>query len=489
MQKSCIIIQGKEGKPLQLNGRRMILTDETEVTRENVVQILNEALFYHVQNRSEIDYLWKYYKGWHPVLNRTKEYRPEINNKIVVNIPYEVVTFDTGYLMGEPVQYISRGNETISDDIDLLNRYMLSEEMFTKDKELADWFHICGTSYKMVLPDDEIDYSPFEIDIPDPRSTFVVYNNGFGNRPILGVRYVTDSKGVIHYSCYSKDRYFEITNLNSVIYEGTHDLGDVPIVEYPLNKARLGAFEVVLDLCDAIDTADSNRLDGVEQFVQSLMLFHNMDISSDDFSKLKELGAIKFKDIDPQMKASVQYLTSELNQTETQTLVDHMYQMILTICGIPNRQGSATGGDNGLAVIYRDGWSTAEVNAKNAEASYKRSERRLLRIITRICNRLRPMNLIDADIDIHFTRRNYENTLTKSQVLTTMLSNEKIHPKLAFTHSGMFVDPDLAYNMSKEYADAHKSEPVQGTDNGDRSDPQEGVASGTADRTGTDSHS
>lgn len=474
---------------MQLHGRRMILTDETEVTRENVVKILNDALFYHIQNRGEIDYLWNYYKGIHPVLQRTKDYRPEICNKIVVNIPYEIVTFDTGYLMGEPVQYVSRGNKDISDDIDMLNRYMMSEEMFTKDKELADWFHICGTSYKMVLPDpEEQDYSPFEVDIPDPRNTFVVYNNGFGNRPIMGVRYVTDSLGNIRYSCYSKDRYFEVNNLSSIVKEDTHDLGDVPIVEYPLNKARLGAFEVVIDLCDAIDLTNSNRLDGVEQFIQSLMLFHNMDITDEDFQKIRERGGLKFKDIDPQMKATVQYLTSELNQTETQTLVDHMYQMILTICGIPNRQGSATGGDNGLAVIYRDGWSTAEVNAKNAEASYKRSERRLLRIVTRICGRLRHSSIIEPDIDIHFTRRNYENTLTKSQVLTTMLSNEKIHPKLAFDHSGMFVDPDLAYKMSMEYMEEHnESQSVQGTDTGDRVDSETGIESGSTYRTGADS--
>lgn len=476
-------------------GRRIILTDETIVTRDNVVKILTDALFYHVQNRGEIEYLWNYYRGMHPIKDRVKEYRPEICNKVSVNIPFEVVNFDTGYLMGEPVQYVSRGGgENLSDDIDLLNGYMLTEEMFTKNKELADWFFICGTAYKMVLPDPEndTDYSPFEIDIPDPRNTFVVYNSGFGHKPVLGVRYVTDSKGIIHYYCYSKDRYFEINNGTSIVDEQAHDLTDIPIVEYPLNKARLGAFEIVLDLIDAIDLCDSNRMDGIEQFIQSLMLFHNTDISSDDFLALRDMGALKFKDIDPQMKASVQYLTSELSQNETQTLVDHFYDMIRTICGIPNmNRGNSSTADTGIAVLYRDGYATAEVNAKNAEASFKKSERRLLRIIMKICKRLRGSGLKETDVDIHFSRRNFENTLAKSQVLTTMLQNEKIHPKLAFIHSGMFVDPDLAYAMSEEYMKEHEDavQPatIPGTYTGNPDDPQEREQSGNPDRAGADS--
>lgn len=107
-------------------------------------------------------------------------------------------------MMGEPLQYVSRGNaENIADAINQLNEFVFAEEKPAKDKELADWFHICGTSFRMVLPDEmagEDDESPFEIYTLDPRNTFVVYNNGLGNKPILGVKYVVDENGVVHYS-------------------------------------------------------------------------------------------------------------------------------------------------------------------------------------------------------------------------------------------------------------------------------------------------
>ena len=46
----------------------------------------------------------------------------------------------------------------------------------------------------MILPDPmagiDPDDSPFEIDILDPRYTFVVYHSGFGNKPLMGVTYI-----------------------------------------------------------------------------------------------------------------------------------------------------------------------------------------------------------------------------------------------------------------------------------------------------------
>ena len=441
---------------LHLNGRRMILTDETEVNIGNVVQILRKALPYHWKNRSEISYLWSYYKGRQPILNRVKEVRPEITNKIVENRANEIVSFKSGYLMGEPLQYVSRGNaENIADAINQLNEFVFAEEKPAKDKELADWFHICGTSFRMVLPDEmagEDDESPFEIYTLDPRNTFVVYNNGLGSKPILGVKYVVDENGVVHYSCYSDHEYFEIVESKVVSYD-THILGEIPIIEYPLNIARIGAFELVIPLLDAINLTDSNRLDGVEQFIQALMLFHNVDISSEDFDELRERGAIKFKDIDPQLKAEINYLVSNLNQGETQTLVDHMYQTVLTICGMPNRNGGSSPSDTGSAVIMRDGWSAAEARAKDSELMFKKSERIFLKVVLNICRTLADMDLKVCNVEIRFTRRNYENILQKAQVLDLMLKNNKIHPRLAFEHCGLFVDSDLAYTLSAEYAE------------------------------------
>ena len=60
-----------------------------------------------------------------------------------------------------------------------------------------------------------------------------------------------------------------------------------------------------------------------------------------------------------------------------------------------------------------------------------------------------------------FTRRNYENIQSKAQVLDTMLSNPKIHPQLAFQHSGMFSDAESAYSMSMKYYEEQQEKAAQ----------------------------
>lgn len=468
-----------------LFGRRVIYTDVTEVTTGNVIDVLQKALFVHLQNQADIDYLYRYYRGDQPILNREKDVRPEINNKIVENRANEIVSFKVGYLMGEPVQYVSRGDdEGVAKNVMRLNDYVLSEDKPAKDKELADWFHICGTSYRMILPDDmadvDEDEAPFEIFTLDPRYCFVVYSTALGNPPLMGVKYILKEDGTLVFSCYTQDHYYEVNNTWAILHSEPQYLG-IPIIEYPANKARLGAFEIVIPLLDAINTVESNRLDGVEQFVQALMLFHNVDISSEDFGNLKEMGAIKFKDIDAQTKAEIQYLTSEMNQAQTQTLVDSMYNTVLTICGMPNRNGGSSTSDTGSAVIMRDGWSAAEARAKDSELMFKRSEKEFLKLLLRICRDLGDLSLKLSGLEIRFTRRNYENITEKANVLTMMLSNPKIAPVLAFTHSGLFSDPQLAYKMSMEYMEEQerKQEAVNAGDQtvggggaGDRADTQ-----------------
>ena len=478
---------------MKFTGRTMIKTDATEVTVGNILTILNKALPTHHKNRNEIEYLWRYYCGDQPILNRVKDIRPEINNQVVVNRAEEIVSFKSGYLMGEPIQYVSRGSEEVSDAINQLNEYMFAEEKAAKDKELSDWFHICGTAFRMVLPDEigEEDDSPFEIYTLDPRTAFVIYNNGLGNKPVMGVKYVVDENGSVIYSCYTKDEYYEVRDLNVVVKHQSHSLGGIPIIEYPLNLARLGAFELVLSLLDAINTTESNRVDGVEQFIQALMLFHNVDISHEDFEKLRAEGAIKFRDIDPQMKAEVDYLISNLNQGETQVLVDNMYEEVLTICGMPNRNGGSSTSDTGIAVVYRDGWSSAETRAKSTELMFKGSERQFLKLVLNICKTLKGMNLKVHNVEIRFTRRNYEAILQKAQVLDLMLKNPMIHPQLAFAHSGLFVDAELAYKMSMEYYEQYKQEmkenesEINGRDDqNNRNSSETREQSGNSDRTG-----
>ncbi len=435
-----------------MTGRTIIKSSENEINKGNVLEVLEKSLETHNLNRSNIDYLYKYYCGIQPILQRIKEVRPEICNKIVVNIANEIVSFKVGYLYGEPIQYVSRnGDEKVVEAINILNEMMFAEDKATQDQEIGEWNMICGTAYRLVLPDKptEEDEAPFEMYTLDPRDTFVVYSTDIGNKPLMAVKYSIDEQKVVRYSVYTQNSYYLIED-NKIISEKQHALGIIPIFEYPSNNARLGAFEIVLPLLDAINNIASNRLDGMEQLVQAFIKFINCDITKEDFEEFLKLGAIKVKSTEGQ-KADVGVVTTELNQTQSQTFKDDLYQSVLTICGMPNRNGGSSTSDTGSAVVLRDGWSDAEARAKDSENVFKRSEKKMLKLVLRICRELTDLDLFLKDIDMKFTRRNYEAIQSKSQVLISMLQQEKIHPQLAFQHSGLFSDSESAYVMSKEY--------------------------------------
>lgn len=440
---------------MRLSGRRMIYTDYAVIDESNILEVLTNAKNVHAGNRREIDYLYSYYRGVQPVLDRKKEINEAITNKIVVNHANEIVSFKSGYLMGEPVQYVSHDStDESASAIRDLNAFMFSEDKACKDKELADWFHICGTSYRMCAPDfeGEEDEAPFEIYTLDPRDTFVVYWSGLGNKPVMGVKSTTDRYGETTYSCYTQRMYYEVCG-NGLVKAEPNPIGLIPIVEYPLNPARLGAFEIVITQLDALNTLESNRMDGVEQFIQALLMLKNVDIDGEQFRQLRLQGGICVP-----ADGDVKYLTQELNQTQTQTLADSIYEEVLVICGMPNRNDSSATTNSTGAVIMRDGWQNAEARAKDTENMFKASEKQFLRVALELIATGRNIKLKLSQIDIRFTRRNYENIQEKSQVLLTMLASDQIAPRLAFEHCGMFPDPEVAYQMSLEYYEQRQKE-------------------------------
>jgi SPP1 family phage portal protein len=452
---------------MEMYGRRVITTDAAEITDGNIIEELNRAFDTHSLNRGEIEYLWNYYRGKQPILQRVKTVRPEICNKIVENRANEIVSFKVGYLCGEPIQYVGRnGDESVSQAITELNEMMFSENKATQDKEVVEWQMICGTAYRLVLPDatGEEDDAPFEMFTLDPRDTFVVKSSEVGNKPMFAVKYRVDSNSNRICSVYSANWYWRIVG-DTIVESKAHALDMIPIFEYPANNARLGAFEIVLPMLDAINNVASNRLDGVEQFIQSFIKFVNCDIDEEQFKALKELGAIKVKSVDGSV-ADVSIVTQELNQMQTQTLVDYLYQTVLTICGMPNRNGGSSTSDTGAAVIMRDGWSLAESRAKDSELMFKQSEHEVLKLILRIIRDTEGLSddiykLRLKNVSLQFTRRNYENVQSKSQVLVSMLQQNKIHPRLAFQHSGLFTDPESAYQLSKEYAEEQEKKAME----------------------------
>lgn len=434
-------------------GRKVIYTQLDRVDETNIVEDLTTALGYHRNNAVEIDYLDRYYRGDQPILYRKKLNRPEVNNKVVENLAQFIVDTKTSYMAGEPIQYVLHGtDEEKSEQIKELNSIMGSEDKQYYDIELCRWRSICGTAYRFIdRSEDDIllDEADFRFLECDPRETFVVYYQT--GRPAYGVIIRQDIEGNEICNVYTKGQYFNIAN-GKITAIGVNGNGAIPIIEYPNNARRLSDIEITITITDEINKMASDRSNGIEQFVSSYIKFVNCEIDVDTFNQMRQEGALTVKSNNgADNKADVDLLTSELNQTESQVAVSDLFEKLLIVQGLANRQTSSSGDTKG-AVELRNGHYDAENRAELSEPIFIRSERQMLRIIL---NRLRIMQgftLKPSDVEVKISRTKSDNILTKSESLQ-MLLNSGVYPARAIKTVGIWSDPEQVASESKDRMD------------------------------------
>jgi SPP1 family phage portal protein len=463
-------------------GRRVIYSDVKEITAENVVEEVRKAYLVHGTNQAEIKKLHEIYRNKTDILKKVKEVRETINHKIGEARAWEIVNFYNGYLFGEPIQYVRRENakrndvdDVIASDINALNSYMFSAGKATCDKNLGEWMFIAGQGYRMTLPNTKWtkdgDEAPFTIRALRPGQTFVIYSTDVDEHELAAVHVVTGEHQEAVFSVYTDKFQFEFTGVSDLKIT-RHTLGMIPIVEYPLENSRLGVFEVVVDLLNMLNELQSNRMDDIVQFVNSFLAVIGAELNEETYKRLEEWKTLCLPE-----GTDAKYLSGSLNQADVQTLKDDILDAITEITGMPTRGNGSSESSNGVAVQLRSGWQDAEARAKGVETMFKAAEAKTLKLVLRILRDTVGTTLKLVDIDTHFTRRNYENIASKSQVLVAMLNNPKIHPELAFAHCGMFPDPESAYLQSMAYYEEQmkKWEPVEVDEDDDKDDGEVNV--------------
>lgn len=431
-------------------GRKIAYTDAETITKDNVVSVVGSCIGVFNYNKTIIDYLWNYYKGDQPIRYRTKVSRDDIINKIVENHAYEIVQFKTGQTYGEPVQYISRkDDDRINKAVDELNDYMVDADKQSKDIKSGEWQSAVGTSFKAVQRDKNGDI-PFRIVAPTPMNTFMIYSRS-KEEPMLSVQELKDENGQAYKLCFSENMQFKIVN-SEVVEDKLHAFGGIPIIEYPNNHERMSDIELVIDILDAINNMQSNRMDSIEQFVQSWVKFVNCSVDEETFTKMKLMGALVVKSNNGENKADVDIMTQELNQTESQVAKEDLWDNAMSILAIPSKQGN-TGGDTQGAVELRNGWDFSKTRAKLKDPLVKSGDKRLAKIVLNILRQSgNDLKLTGRDFDTQINHSPLDNLLVKCQALQYLLQCG-IHPIIAIKTVGIWGDAEKTFILSKPYLD------------------------------------
>ena len=430
-------------------GRKIAYTNVSQITPDNIVAVVGSCIGCFNYNKTVIEYLWNYYKGDQPVHYREKTANEDINNRVSENHAYELVQFKVGQTYGEPIQFISRrDDDAINKAVDELNDYMADANKQEKDIKAGEWQSATGTSFKAIqfTGDKEL---PFRIVAPNPINTFVIYNEST-EEPMLAVQELKDETGEHYKLCYTKSHECKLKN-GKVLDWKLHGFGDIPIVEYPNNHERLSDIELVIDLLDAINNMQSNRMDSIQQFVEYWVKFVNCEIDKKTFEEMKLSHALTVKSNNKDNKADVEIMTQELNQSESQVAKKDLWDNALAILAIPNKEGN-TGGDTQGAVELRNGWDFSKTRTKLKDPVVKSAEKRIAKVVLNVIRvkGKEELKIGIRDFDVQINHSPTDNLVVKCQALQYLLQCG-IHPLVAIKTVGLWGDAEKTFLESQPY--------------------------------------
>lgn len=374
-------------------GRIEIFTDVPEINSANIIEVLRNAFAQHQQNVTKYNFLLNYEAGEQP-LKRTKKYRSDINCKCVDNIANEVTEFNLGFKWGHPITLVQRGDsDTVANLVRKLNNFYEDQEIRAKQQKLGRFVEICGVGYTYV--DINSEDAPFLIESLDPRFTFVVRSSYYIDRRVmLGVTYRRASNGSNYFTCFTKDRRYEVENTHEVLNGNVvsknpekwgqiersgeeNPLGVVPIVEWIRSYDRMGCFERQISEMDNLNLLISDFTNDVEQNTQCVWHANDTEfpkevVENEDGNKVETTKS-------PQ---SGQWLVTQTTMDGKTPFVkplavDYDYSgmlnniitrrsLILQKCNVPQRNDNS-GGSTGVAMSDATGWSAAESSASKQQ--------------------------------------------------------------------------------------------------------------------------
>lgn len=475
-------------------GRREIYTDEPVITSENVIRVLQDAMPSFTENVSEIQHLLDYDAGIQPLQRSEKKYRPDINHTVIDNIANEITEFNLGFKWGYPITMIQRGEQDAGKDkeeidgISLLNECYYAEGINTKSQKLGRFVEICGVGYTYVDINTEYEEgdSFFRVEALDPRWTFIIRSSYYiDHRPMLGVTFRIDSYGNRYYTCFTKDRRYEIVNLQRIEnggetnkwYEGqrsgeVNPLGMIPIIEWIRSWDRQGCFERQISEMDALNLLVSDLANSVDQNTDCFWHTNDVDFPVEEVTDSD--GTTTTQRVQPESGDWLQTYTAPDGRTPfiKPLVLDYDYNgilenivtkrtLILQKCNVPQRN-DANGGSTGLAMDAATGWSAAETAASKQQNIMESCKMAEVKVVLRAIAKnphIKPDNpmlkLKYSDMMPSVKRQKSYEMVGKANAFATYVAHG-VHPLHVLNLINAFDDNNQVYADSKKTLDLYQ---------------------------------
>lgn len=412
----------------------MIFQFDKSILEENRIEVIKNLVFQHEQKcRPRLEKLKRYYDGKHDAILKKKGERFKPNNKVINPFPALIVNTVQGYLLGQPVKYISEEKNTLDE---ILNIYYNNNEE-DLNSELLKTMSVCGEAFEYVYinQDKEIEFVQLPVE-----ETILVYDNSLKSKPIMCIRYY-DAFDVFNNAVRKAEVY---TDSNIEIYTGkgkseyaldeeyTHIFGQVPVIHYKNNEEMTGDFEKILSLIDDFDKVMSSDSDEIEYFRNAYLVLKGMGkIDDKTLAKFRQTGAF----ILPSTQSSdsgVEFITKDLNTDSVHSHLDKLIDNIHKFSQVPNFVDTkANTNDSGVAIKQRTWGFEQLIGAKERKMEQGLFQR--LRLVLRALNIQKNISS-DANVfSLRFSRNLPTNVKEDAEILTMLGLTADTMPESAIT--------------------------------------------------------
>ena len=418
-------------------GRQRIILDYPEITSENLFEVMQKALGIHNQNARDCEYLINYFLGNQDILQRPVGGTSNINNKTVVNFAYPTTREIVGYTYGSPTEFIPKDME-YQKDVSYLSDIYNYEDSHNVDICSGIYDSVCGVGYMITLPSKDIskDMTP---DIPivhsylDPRTTFIIQSPDIGNPTLMSCHYIINKvTGKKDYTCYTDKYKFEFTNMDAkTLKTSINPIGVNPITMVENSLFLTGDWELAIAVMNAINQVTSDALNDIEGTIKSLLVIIGAEFEDNSVGakKIKENRLLTLtKGNGDASNLDAKFIAPQLDSVSVDNLRKYLEDARNVITGIPDRSANSSGGDTGMAVLNRDGWTDIEIVARLKEMFYKKAKKEQLGVGIRILKKLGLLrdDITPLDIEISVGRHTTDNLQTKTQAFSTLVATGEL---------------------------------------------------------------
>lgn len=342
----------------------------------------------------------------------------EIPNELLTlhNFAEYITSVNTGYLLGNPVDY--KSDKKIDSIIDNFS-YQTIHEL---DSDLETDCSTFGQAFENIFMDEKSQVMSAKLSV---YNTIVIYDDTFKHEKMYAIYYNHryDNSGRLE-----QDRYditiwtpeqilYRQLNKHTLIEDSAnpdtaHFFRDVPVVHYFNNKRLKGDFESVISLIDAYNILQSDRVIDREKLVDAILAFYGAKLTVEEQKAIKDNRVVG---LPPDSKA--EYIVKNVNEADTDVLRNTIAADIHKFSMTPDLTDETFGDSpSGVSILYK--LLAFEQNIKRKERQFEAALKTRFKLYATVLTTQSKMGAIDDNsVEVVFTRALPKNDFETSQMI------------------------------------------------------------------------